>query len=205
MTEQTTVHLQRCLDRLRAGDETARNELLTVACSRLSQLTRVMLKDYQRLKRWEETGDVLQNAMIRLYRALETVSPASLRDFYRLATLQIRRELIDLIRHYYGPAGHARNQATNAAEASSSSQPPLYEQANVTYESSRLAAWGEFHQQVQALPEEEREVFDLIYYQGMTHVEAAALLDVSARTVRRRWQAACFTLHEALGGELPGQ
>jgi RNA polymerase sigma-70 factor (ECF subfamily) len=55
-----------------------------------------------------------------------------------------------------------------------------------------------------ALPEEEREVFELIWYQGLTHADAAGLLGVSTKTVQRGWQAACVKRHEALGGELPG-
>ena len=65
------------------------------ACARLRQLTCAMLKDYPRLKRWEETDDVFQNASLRLYRALGKVRPASVREFFRLAAVQIRRELID--------------------------------------------------------------------------------------------------------------
>ena len=65
-------------------------------------------------------------------------------------------------------------------------------------------AWGEFHEAVGALPEDERDVFDLLWYQGLTRQEAAALLEVSAKTVQRRWQAACLRLHDALHGELPG-
>jgi RNA polymerase sigma-70 factor (ECF subfamily) len=64
--------------------------------------------------------------------------------------------------------------------------------------------WREFHEQVERLPEEEREVFDLVWYQGLGHTDAAELLQMSARTVKRRWQAACLHLHEALDGELPG-
>src|SRR6516165_11191633 len=105
MPDNRTVHLQHCVDRLRQGDEAARQELLEGTCERLRQLTQTMLRDYRRLKRWEETDDVLQNALVRLHRALQQVTPPTLRDFYRLATLQIRRELIDLSRHYYGPEG----------------------------------------------------------------------------------------------------
>ena len=36
------------------------------------------------------------------------------------------------------------------------------------------------------LPPEEREVFDLVRLQGMTQVEAAAVLGVATRTVKRR-------------------
>jgi len=98
MADQSTAHLQRCLERLRAGDSTARAELLNSACERLQRLTHKMLQDYPRVRRWEETGDVCQNALIRLCRTLETISPESVRDFYRLAALQVRRELIDLAR-----------------------------------------------------------------------------------------------------------
>ena len=48
-----------------------------------------------------ETGDVLQNALVRLLRAIEEVKPQTPRDFLTLATLQIRRELLDL----HGPYG----------------------------------------------------------------------------------------------------
>jgi RNA polymerase sigma factor (sigma-70 family) len=205
MAENQSVYLQACLDRLKAGDNGARKDLLQGAVKRLTELTRVMFRDYQRLKRWEETDDVMQNAMIRLHRALDSVMPASVRDFYRLAGLQIRRELIDLARHYYGPQGLGNKQVTNAdATGSNEIQPPLYEQAESADAPSRLAVWSEFHERVDALPEEEREVFDLVWYQGLTHIEAANLLNVSAKTVKRRWQSACVRLHESLRGELPG-
>jgi RNA polymerase sigma-70 factor (ECF subfamily) len=76
--------------------------------------------------------------------------------------------------------------------------------ADESQEPSRLAAWTEFHAQTEALPEEEREVFDLLWYQGLPQAEAAGLLGVSERTVKRRWQAARLRLHEALRGEPPG-
>jgi RNA polymerase sigma-70 factor (ECF subfamily) len=205
MADERSTYLQQCLDRLRAGDESARQELLAGACARLAELTRTMLQDYRRLKRWEETDDVLQNALVRLQRSLQDVTPPSLGDFYRLAALQVRRELIDLARHYFGPEGRGRRHHTNAAEDGSSRTPrPAYEQAGAAEAPATLAAWGEFHRQADALPEEERAVFDLVWYQGLKQTEAAALLGVSARTVKRRWQAACLRLHEALRGELPG-
>ncbi len=205
MADERSTHLQQCLDRLRAGDESARGELLAGACARLSDLTRTMLKDYRRLKRWEQTDDVLQNALVRLHRSLQELTPPSLRDFYRLAAMQIRRELIDLARHHFGPEGPGRRHHTNAAGEDSGRTPrPAYEQPAAAEEPATMAAWEGFHRQVDALPEEEQEVFDLVWYQGLKHTEAAALLGVSARTVTRRWQAACLRLHEALRGELPG-
>jgi RNA polymerase sigma-70 factor (ECF subfamily) len=204
MTDQPTAHLQRCLERLQAGDEAARKELLNGVCERLTQMTRTMLKDYRRLRRWEESGDVLQNALVRLDRALQQVTPATLRDFYRLATLQIRRELIDLARHHYGPEGGGRRHQSNLPSDSDASGQPAYEAADASNGPDQLALWSEFHQQVQKLPPLEREVYDLIYYQGLKFTEAAAVLNVSARTVTRHWHAANLKLHDALGGVLPG-
>jgi RNA polymerase sigma-70 factor (ECF subfamily) len=202
MSDSGSSHLERCLERFRNGDRAASDELLSRTCERLSQLARLMLKGYPRLRRWEETGDVVQSAVLRLARALETVKPPTLRDYYRLAALQIRRELLDLVRHHYGPLGKAAWHQSAAGEGDSGT--PAYERPASTNDPGRLALWSEFHRQVQMLPEEEQEVFDLLYYQGMSHVEAAELLGVAARTVKRRWQAACLKLHEALGGELPG-
>jgi RNA polymerase sigma-70 factor (ECF subfamily) len=197
MSDHDSLHLQRCLERLRQGDESARKDLLEGAWDRLSRLAHVMFRSYPRLRRWEETGDVMQNALIRLDRALQAVRPATLRDFYRLATLEIRRELIDLARSHFGPHGEAgRHQ--------SGSLPVHLAAGSDSLEASRLLVWSEFHRQAEALPEEEREVFDLLWYQGLSHTEAAAVLAVHPRTVKRRWQSACLKLHEAMGGELPG-
>jgi RNA polymerase sigma-70 factor (ECF subfamily) len=205
MTQHNSMYVQGCLDRLRAGEEGARNELLQAASERLDQLARVMLNDFPRLRRWEQTDDVLQNALLRPCRALGGVLPASVRDFYRLATLQIRRELIDLVRHNYGPEGQGLKHATNAGGAEASqSKPPIYEQAMSDESPDRLAAWTDFHKEVDRLPEEEREVFDLLWYQGMKQTEAAALLNVSTKTIKRRWQSACLKLHDSLKDNLPG-
>ena len=200
----TTAQLQLWIDRLRAGDASARDQLVAASCSRLLVLTRKMLRRYPRVKRWEQTDDVTQNVTLRLRRTLNQVTPESVRDFLRLASLNIRRELLDLVKHYYGPDGlgahyisdHGTFVATDTA--SDKQQPP-----DVAHEPSRLAQWGDFHAKVEELPDEEREVFDLLWYQGLSQAEAAQVLEVSERTVQRRWQAARLQLFDALHGELP--
>jgi RNA polymerase sigma factor (sigma-70 family) len=199
-----TVQIQGWLDRLQAGDESARKELLNGACERLTRLTRKMLKGYPRLKRWEQTDDVLQNALMRLYRSLGEVRPATAADFYRLAALNIRRELLDLAKHYYGPQGRGTKHASvDQGPQAEGETPAACEPPDVTSGPDRLAAWTEFHRQIERLPDEEREIFDLLWYQGLSQAEAASLLNVSERTVKRRWQSARLRLHEALHGELP--
>jgi RNA polymerase sigma factor (sigma-70 family) len=205
MNPNTTVQIQGCIDRLRGGDGAAREELIGLACERMERLTRKMLRDYPRVHRWEQTGDVLQNASMRLFRSLEKVSPETVADFFRLASLNIRRELLDMVKHYYGPRGVGANHATSPGHDNSDTAPPGHlEKADVSGEPGRLALWGEFHEQVEKLPDDEREVVDLLWYQGLTQEEAAGILKVSDRTVKRRWQAARLKLHDALQGGLPG-
>src|SRR3954471_9970697 len=148
-----SVLIQGWIDRLRAGDESARAELLRCSCDRLVELTRRMLRRYERIKRWEQTDDVAQNVAMRLYRTLESVTPESTRDFFRLASLNIRRELLDLSKHYFGPQG----LGTLHASTPDDSAPGLADAgrkgpADLTHEPGRLEAWAEFHRQVDALP-----------------------------------------------------
>ena len=197
-----TAQIQLWIDRLQAKDDNARKELLNCACERLEQLTRKMLRRFPRVRRWEETGDVLQNASMRLYRTLEQITPKDVREFFRLASLNIRRELLDLVKHYCGPQGQDARHATWHQGDDSGTRPEAA-QPDGEDDPVRLAAWAEFHKQIEALPEEDREVFDLIWYQGLPQAEVAGLLNMSERTVKRRWQAARLRLYEALGGEPP--
>jgi hypothetical protein len=69
------TQIPRPLDRLRVGDSSARDELATIARERLSRLARRMLGGYPGVARWEQTDDILQNAALRLCRALEEIRP----------------------------------------------------------------------------------------------------------------------------------
>jgi RNA polymerase sigma-70 factor (ECF subfamily) len=203
MSDDQSTFIQRCLERLQGGDGGAREDLIRCACTRLETLTRTMLRGYGRLKRWEETGDVLQSALLRLTRCLAQVVPATTRDFYRLAAVQIRRELIDLARHYYRPDGPGARHSTAWRPQADDSAPPAHEPADESDEPSQLALWSEFQCQAEALPEEERELLDLLWYQGLSQPEAARLLGLPERTLKRRWQAVRLHLYQALNGHLP--
>lgn len=202
--DDRTEALQARIDRLRAGDPAARDELIAASRDRLARLARKMLKGYPGVHRWEQTDDVLQNASVRLCRALEEAVPATPADFFRLAALQVRRELIDLARHYYGPQGAGAHHASaGALPARDGDAPGGPEPAEATNDPARLLAWAEFHRQAEALPDEDRSAFDLIWYQGLSQAEAAEVLGVSERTVKRRWQSARGAIYKALDGQLP--
>ncbi len=191
------------IERLHAGDDQARTELLNCTCERLTRLAHKMLKGFSRVKRWEETDDVMQNAMLRLYRTLGEIQPADTMQFYRLASMSIRRELLDLAKHYYGPQGHGANYASLAGDAERAPGVPDHAEPGAGEDRGQIEAWANFHEQVEHLPDEEKETFDLLWYQQLSQAEVAQLLNVSERTVKRRWAAARLKLHEALGGTSP--
>lgn len=189
--------IQSCLDRLRAGDDTAREELIHLVCGRMERLARKMLGNFPGVRRWELTDDVLQNSAIRLFRALKVVTPDNSRSFFNFAAEQIRRELIDLARHYGGPEGlGARHDSqVDGIESPGSSGRP-----DETHEPVRLAFWTDFHRAVEDLPDPEKDVFNLIWYEGMSQAEAGQVLGIAERTVKWRWRGARLKLQELLDG-----
>ena len=130
---------------------------------------------YRRLERWEELDDVLQHALLRLHASLAEVRPDSAVQFFGLAATQIRRTLIDLARHHFGPEGLVAQNYTDIRHADGH---------NSVSEPATLQQWTEFYECWTACPAR-REVVDLLWFDGFSQVEAATLLKVSERTVRR--------------------
>jgi RNA polymerase sigma-70 factor (ECF subfamily) len=196
--------IQLLLDGLRASGD-VRAALLARAFDRLRLLARRMFRRFRDLRAAVETDDVLQGAAARLHRSLPEVLPGSVLQFFGLAARQTRRELLDLVRRFRtaGEAGVER-VAYLSAPASTAHHPALARQEDPEGEPSTLEEWSDFHRAVEGLPDEEREAFDLLWYQGLTQPEAAALLDVSPRTVKRRWRSARLLLHQRLHGDWPG-
>ena len=97
-------------------------------------------------------------------------------------------------------AHHASVAGADQASAVAAGPNPT----DTTHDPDRLAAWTDFHREVESLPAEEREAFDLLFYQGLSQAEAAAVLDVSERTIKRRWQTARLRLVQTLGEKMPG-
>jgi RNA polymerase sigma-70 factor (ECF subfamily) len=202
--EDHATQIQSCIDRMRSGDAAARDELLARTSERLTRLTRKMLRDFPGVHRWEQTDDVLQNAVMRLCRALGEVQPPTVAEFFRLAAAQIRRELLDLARRYSGAHGLGAHHASVAGAAKAPVDLGGPNPTDTTYDPNHLAAWSDFHSEVDALPVEEREAFDLLFYQGLSQAEAAVVLGISERTIKRRWQAARLRLVQTLGSQMPG-
>lgn len=189
--EHTTAVVQRYLDAL-AGDQSAEpivRAVLDRAVRRLHLIcTNMLYRKYRRLTVPPlnlEPDELLGAVVERLLKAMRSVRPGTVRQFFALVNQHIRWELNDVARRLDG-------------------QPTLVEldEQKTTAPSSGdslLSAGG--HRMLQAidrLPEEEREVFDLLRIQGLTQVEAAEVLGVSARTVQRRLNHALLLLAKDL-------
>jgi RNA polymerase sigma factor (sigma-70 family) len=199
MPEETfnTMQLQGWMVRIKAGDRSAKDELYRAVCGQLERLARNMLKRFPQVRRWEDTGDVLQNATLRLYRGLDKLEVQSTRQFFGLAAAQIRRELLDLWRHYYGREGHGANYASAELPPGSVAAPEGMRAADGALDDED---WGRFHEAVEQLPGEEREIVGLIFYHNWKQADVAELFQVDVRTVQRRWQAAMHALYQKLHG-----
>ena len=194
-SEPDSVAIEGWVQRIQAGDRAARNELLVAVERRLQELARRMLSRYPTVRQYADTGDVYQTACLRLLRALEEVTPATTREFFALAAVQIRRELLDLARYYRTPGRHF--VAPPPADGSNAQWEPA--PAVAVPAADDLETWGRFHEAVEKLPAEEREVVGLRFYHGWPENRIAELLGVSDRTVQRWWKSALAKLKAEVG------
>jgi RNA polymerase sigma factor (sigma-70 family) len=125
-------------------------------------------------------------------RALRKVRPANTREFFGLAAVRIRRELLDLARRFSGD-GFTRLVPTNPT--TDHAAPAKVQAAEAPAEDEDFDFWCRFHESVDQLPTEEREVIGLSFYHGWTQTQIAELLQVDERTIRRRWRSACLHLN----------
>jgi RNA polymerase sigma-70 factor (ECF subfamily) len=187
-----TIALQGCLDRWQAGERDAADDLMRMAMTRLEKLARKMTRGFPNVRGVVDTDDVLQNSLLRLLRTLETLRPTNTRDFFNLAAVHIRRELIDIARA-------AKNKRTIPLDPADTETPNAPEPAAPTEAGPESEQWMRFHEAVEDLPVEEREVVGLVFYHGWKQEQIAELFQVDERTIRRRWAAACQRLRDRIG------
>lgn len=203
MLEQSQLsdHIGSLIQKVNQGDAQARQELLTVTSERLERLTRNMKRDFPSVSRWEETGDVFQNVMIRLNQALEKVEINDVRHFLRLAALHIRRELLDLCRKHDRRNKHHQTQMVSSGDEGEA--PAWNEPVEVTHDPKRVSEWGEFHETIESLPDDQKEIVELLWYHGLTQVAAAEVMGITHKQVRTLWRNARLHLADKLGGDGP--
>ena len=188
---RTTAVVQRYLDEL-GGDSPAEpivRALLDRAVRRLHVLCATLLyRSYPRLTRPPlnlQADELLSAVVERLLKALREVRPRTVRQLFALANQHMRWELNDLARLFDEQpfAVDLREELVPTRVTSGSGLSP---------DALRML------QAIETLPEDERETFELVRIQGLTQAEAAEILEVTIRTVRRRLNRSVVFLTQQL-------
>jgi RNA polymerase sigma-70 factor (ECF subfamily) len=189
--EHTTAVVQRYLDEL-AGDSPAEpivRALVDRAVRRLHLLRATLLhRSYPRLTRPPlnvQADELLGAVEERLLTALREARPRTVRQLFALANQHMRWELNDLARRL--------DEQPAAAELREGRVPARASGASGLSPDGRCLLWA-----IGELPEDEREVLDLVRIQGMTPAEADHVLGVSGETVKRRLSRGLRLLAEQL-------
>jgi RNA polymerase sigma-70 factor (ECF subfamily) len=184
---------------LRTDDPDTFKRLINHTYQRLERHTHNMLRTFGGVRQREQTGDVHHNALIRLQEAFSEskLELKSARHFYQVAANHIRWELLSLAEKYRGPKWSMANQdagSTGGAVAWA---------ADPATGPDQFLKWVEFQVKAKELPPDLKEVFDLIWYNGATQKEAAEILDVCERTLKRRWVDVRLALDQMCNGDAP--
>jgi RNA polymerase sigma factor (sigma-70 family) len=192
----TTNELQAWVVNLQIGNPNAADATLRKIVAQVERFAAQTFKKFPRVGRFVDLDDVVQNSLIRLLAAFREIRPQNRQHFYALANELIRRELLDLVKRYYGPHGDGTNIGQTALGEGAGEYAPLAPET--AGELERIAA---FHAAVAELPAEEREVIALSCYHDWSQKEIAFLLKMSVRTVQRTLESAKATLKQRIGEE----
>jgi RNA polymerase sigma factor (sigma-70 family) len=195
--EHTTAAVQRYLNALAGGQpaEPIVRALLDRAVRRLHVLcSNLLYRSYRRLTLPPlnlQPDELLGAVVERLLKAMRSVRPQTVRQFFALVNQHMRWELNDLARRL--------DQQPTLVELHEEGVPAPPSSSSVLTPNGRRML-----QAIDQLPENEREVFELLRIQGLTQCEAAEVLSVSAKTVQRRLNGALVLLAKELKDLLPG-
>jgi RNA polymerase sigma-70 factor (ECF subfamily) len=197
---RTTVVVQRFLNELAGvkGDAPAEpivRALLASAVDRLHLLcTALLFRNYPRLARPPlnlQADELLSSVVERLLKAMREMRPQTVRQFFALANRHMRWELNDLARRLDNEARQVGLRESLAGA------PPDSSGSHVGADARRIL------EAIEGLPDDEREIFDLVRIQGMSHREAAEVLGVSEKTVQRRLVRCLAALTRTIGDLRP--
>src|SRR5215467_7346012 len=206
MSDESTTVLQGFLERAITGDGAARQQLLERTRDRLMGHARRFLHGhYARLEPLAQTDDVVQQLYLKILQHQDRFwvnadgEPVrTLAEFFGHSSAWMRDVLCDQLRKAYGRDDN--HPAILPLDGGPSDTGPRHEPSSNTLDGEKVRRWTEFHEAVARLPDDLRAVFDLLWYQGLSQAEAAALLGIAVRTVKLRWMKARLQVQQALGG-----
>ena len=180
------------LDKLRNNDKDAKNAIIVQTLNRLERISRRMFHKFPVLQQTEETGDILHMLVLKLDKALSHVTPDSVSGYFALVNLNLNWILKELARK----AKMSRTLNVNGMND------VLNRVGDPYHGPASNQDWFDFFEILDKLSSESREVFDLIWLQGLTQKQAAKILDVSLRTFIRRWIKSKLEIRKLIEDEL---
>ena len=166
------------------GDRSALDKLLPLVESELHRLAHRYMS-HEREGHTLQTTALVNEAYLKLID--QKVEWQNRAHFFGIAAQIMRRILIDHARKHLGPR-HGGGKTISLAEVAVISD----ERA------SELVALDEALTTLEKFDERKSRVVELRYFGGLSVEETAAVLDVSAETIRREWQRAKAFLRREL-------
>jgi len=165
-------------DKISSGDKSAFTELFN------DTYTMFVNFSYRYVKSKSTATDIVQDAFIKLWNNRDKLdSEKSLKSF--LFTI-VRNLSLNHIRDShltYIPGDELRRSFNTDLD----DEPDIWDEVE-----QKLPQW------IENLPDRQQEIFELSRYEGLTHKEIAAVLDISPRTVNNHINNALETLRECL-------
>jgi RNA polymerase sigma factor (sigma-70 family) len=188
MTEPEADPVLAWLDRHRAGQRPPVAVLAELCEEQIKRLVRPRLPSFPLVRREEQTTDVSNETFVRLSRALKDIAPATPLELNRLIAVIVRRVLLD-----WTKAIRRRKKHIVPLDGDPACVP---EDSDHSVDADLMTA---FHEYVEALPADEKVLFDLLYYRGLSTAAAADCLGIPRTTLKRRWVKARVRLSERFG------
>jgi RNA polymerase sigma factor (sigma-70 family) len=194
------THFARLIDRIRAGDPSAKNDLIRDAYWHLYRRAHHILRGkYPKAGLHLETGDLLSVSLEKFARVLHegfARLPENPVELFGYADKVIRRTAIDEVRRYAGRQYRTQFPGARVPADQTSSGQSL---ANGVL--SRLA----YEEMIETLSEDEQRLLGFRYIQAMTDHEIAGLVGCDPSTVPRRIDRILFKLRRQLSPRGEGE
>jgi RNA polymerase sigma factor (TIGR02999 family) len=192
LTERVTVasdgDITKLLAAMRRGDPLAEANLVNLVYEDFHALA----KRYMNRERPDHTLQptaLVHEAYVRLLRD----NPAewqSRAHFFAAASIVMRRILVDHARSRAAAKRPGGKQRVELDEFMASANPRIEQLLILDEALTRLADWDR----------RQARLVEMMYFGGLTECEAAAVMGISERTVKRDWRAARAWLQSQLGG-----
>jgi RNA polymerase sigma factor (sigma-70 family) len=203
---RTDCILQEAIDRLRAGDAAAKDTLLAHASRQLRRMASKLLRSgpFQKIRRWEQTDDILQGSLVRLSKTLDREPVNDVRHFFALAATNIRWELQALRERLFATKRHAAHHRSDVGIDPHTGRQIVGKAINdAAAAEDPVARFERLLDEIECIPADDREILDLMFVHRLTVAEAAAVMKMTLATFKRRYRDAKCRVGKALEEKSP--